>query len=399
MRILWVAAGFLHPTTRGGQIRTLETLRRLHVRHEIHYAALADAAQPEGPARAAEYSTRCYAVPHRAPRRGSPAFAAQMAANLVERLPLAVSRYRSKALRETIRSLLSERRFDSVVCDFLFPAPNLERVEDCVLFEHNVETTIWRRHTETSGDPLRRAYFGMQARRMFAYEREVCRKARHVIAVSEVDAGAIRRMFGAERVSAISTGVDVERFRPPAERPPDADLVFAGSLDWMPNIDGVEYFIGEILPLIWARRPQCRVTLAGRTPPASIVRLGERDARIRVTGTVPDIRPYLWGAKVAVIPLRIGSGTRLKIYEAMAAKVPVVSTTIGAEGLVYDAGGHLHIADSPAEFAARCLELLENPAERERMAEEAWRLVATRFSWEQVASEFEAILERNRLPG
>src|SRR5690606_18159112 len=124
-------------------------------------------------------------------------------------------------------------------------------------------------------------------------------------------------------VSAVPTGVDVEYFARP-ERPAFvSDLVFVGSMDYMPNVDGVLYFVREILPIIHAQRPDCTFTVVGRKPPKEIEAIAERDARIRVTGTVPDVRPYLWGAAVSVVPLRVGGGTRLKIYESMAAGTAV----------------------------------------------------------------------------
>ena len=116
-----------------------------------------------------------------------------------------------------------------------------------------------------------------------------------------------------------------------------------------------------------------------------------------VTGTVPDVRPYLWGSKVSVVPLRIGSGTRLKIYEAMAARMPVVSTTIGAEGLHVNPPHDIRIGDTPAEFATQCLDLLNDADTRESVGNAAWELVASKFSWEQVTREFEASLETNAL--
>jgi glycosyltransferase involved in cell wall biosynthesis len=393
MKILWVNAVFLHPTTKGGQIRTLGMLTELHKRHEIHYVAFENAAEPEGVQRAGEYSTRAYPVAHRVPSRRSAAFAAQVVRNLVSPLPLAVSRYQSAEMATVVRELRLKHQFDSIVCDFLFPAPNLENLEECVLFEHNVETAIWQRHAATARDPVRRLYFGVQAKRMLTYEREVCRQVARVIAVSEVDAAKIQEMFEASPVAHVSTGVDVAQFTPEKPREPALDLVFIGSMDWMANIDGVEYFTEEILPIIHRERPACNFTVVGRRPTPRILQYAREDPRIRVTGTVPDVRPYLWDAAVSIVPLRIGSGTRLKIYESMAARVPVVSTTVGAEGLEIHPPHDIRIADTPAEFARQCLELLEDSHGRGELAKAGWELVSSRFSWEQVTRQFEAILQ------
>jgi sugar transferase (PEP-CTERM/EpsH1 system associated) len=393
MKILWVKTDFLHPTTRGGQIRTLGMLRALHARHEIHYVAFDFPGNPEGPARSAEYCSQAYPVPHRVPVRTSPAFALQLAAGLFSPLPVSISRYRSSGMRSAIQSLLRQHRFDAVVCDFLFPAPNLPDLSGCVLFQHNVETMIWKRHAEHAPDPLRKAFFQMEARRMQVYEGRVCREARRVIAVSQDDADTMRRLYGLNCVPAISTGVDVEYFTPPAAPARKADLVFVGSMDWMANIDGVTWFVEEVLPLIRRRRPDCSLAVAGRRPVAAVSQLAARDPLIQVTGTVADVRPWLFGALVSIVPLRIGGGTRLKIYESMAAGVPVVSTTVGAEGLEARDGQNILLADAAARFADRCLCLLESEAERRRLAEAGREMVLSRYSWEAVAREFERLLD------
>jgi len=175
--------------------------------------------------------------------------------------------------------------------------------------------------------------------------------------------------------------------------PQVSDLAFVGSMDWAPNIDGVSHFLQEILPRIHSRRPQATFAIVGRDPPRELLAAAGKDSRVIVTGTVPDVRPYLWGAKVAVVPLRIGGGTRLKIYECMAARTPVVSTHVGAEGLDVSHPETIRLADSADQFAAQCLELLESNTERERITEAAWQLVSSKLSSEYVARRFEEVLE------
>ena len=191
MKILWVKTDFLHPTTRGGQIRTLEMVRRLHTRHELHYLAFDDPDNREGLRRAGEYSAKQYTVSHMAPARGSLAFAGQVAKGLVSSLPVAVSRWTSPAMRRRISELMRAENFDAVVCDFLAPAANFEDPSQYVLFQHNVETVIWQRHAQNASGPLRKAYFGLQAKRMFQFEHKVCRAASSVVAVSEADANTM----------------------------------------------------------------------------------------------------------------------------------------------------------------------------------------------------------------
>lgn len=393
MKILWVKSDFLHPTTKGGQIRTLGILKSLHTRHEVHYVALQSPGETEGPARSSEYCSFAYPVPQpTVPERGSLAFAGQLAAGLFSSLPISVSRYQSAAMRQRIAELERQHRFDCVVCDFLFPAPNLPDLSSCVLFQHNVEAVIWQRHVENATNPASRFYLQLQARRMASYEREVCRTVRKVIAVSEVDAGTMRRDYGLPAVGVAPTGVDLDYFDPPLDPAFMADLVFLGSMDWMPNIDGMEWFVREVLPLIRRRKPDCSLAIVGRKPPDSVRRLADEHPGVQVTGTVPDVRPWLWGSRVSVVPLRVGGGTRLKIYEAMAARIPVVSTTIGAEGLDVRDGENIFIADQPAELADRCLALLGNPDVRVRIASTAWKEISARYSWDAVSRCFERLL-------
>lgn len=314
---------------------------------------------------------------------------------MFSKLPVIVARKRSATVKRIAKTLLADERFDIVVCDFLTPTVNLPADQPFVLFEHNVETMIWRRYAEQARDPIRRSFFRSQANRLQACETSACRRATHVIAVSDADADMLRQMCGVSHVSSVPTGVDSAYFsRPPT---PDAkfacDLLFTGSMDWMPNIDGIRWFVKEILPSIRRRLPHCSLTIAGRRPTAAIRALESVDPLIRVTGTVDDIRPYLWAGRVSVVPLRVGSGTRLKIYEAMAAGIPVVATTVGAEGLDVSSPENIRIADAADGFASACLELLGDQRVHANQASAAARLVREKFSWEIVAARFEEILQ------
>jgi glycosyltransferase involved in cell wall biosynthesis len=391
VKILWVKTDFLHPTTRGGQIRTLETIKRLHTRHEVHYVAYDNPAQPEGLQRAHEYCSHVYPLTLDVPPRRSLKFAGQLVGNLFSSLPLSITRYCSPAMSGQIAKLVDTLPFDSLVCDFLTPAPNFPDMGKVILFQHNVETMIWRRHAEQSPDPVRKAYFQMQAERMFNCERDVCRAAARVIAVSPQDATTMKQMFDVESFS-VPTGVDLDYFRRPADTPHKADLVFVGSMDWLPNSNGVNYFVSEVMPLIWQHKPDCTFAIVGRAPAPDILGLAHKDSRLTVTGTVPDVRPWMWGASVAVVPLRIGGGTRLKIYEAMAAGTATVSTTIGAEGLDVSHPENIRLADTPQALAAECLTLLTDQGQRDAVAAAALHLVTSRYSWDATTATFERLL-------
>ncbi len=395
MHILWISPSFLHPTDRGGQIRTLGMMKELHKRHTIHFAALNSANNPEGPARAHEYSTSHTEVIQSPPARNSLAILPQLAASIFSPIPIAVSRYASRELLHKLQTLVREQKFDSIVCDFLHAAPNTPDLSKAVLFQHNVETTIWQRHAETATGP-KKLFASLQAKKMEAYERDISRRAKFVIAVSGLDADRMKKMFAITNVSAVPTGVDLDYFRKPATAT-TTDLIFCGSMDWLPNVDAVEHFLLEIFPLIRAQRPETTFVIAGRSPDPRVLRAAEGMPGVSVTGKVPDMRPYLWASKISIVPIRIGGGTRLKVYECMAAGLPVVSTTIGAEGLAYTADQDILIADTPAAFAQHCLTLLSNEPTRQSIAAEALILVERSFSWASATAHFESILEANRL--
>jgi glycosyltransferase involved in cell wall biosynthesis len=397
MKILWVCPFFLHPTDRGAQIRTLGMLKELNKRHEIHYAALNDPRNLEGPQRSQDYSSRHFFAEHSAPGRRSIGILPQLAASFVHPQPMAVFRYSSKKLRQMIDAWIAAEHYDAIVCDFLFSADNLTDLGQCVLFQHDVLTTIWQRHVEQNSGSWKNIFFKMQLAKMKAYEGNICRAARHVVAVSEIDAAKFKRMYGIESVSSISTGVDVDYFAPRDGEFPVSDLVFCGSMDSLPNVDAVEYFLAEVFPLIRQRLPAATFMIAGRSPDARVLKASQGLTGVSVSGTVEDVRPYLWGSKISIVPIRIGSGTRLKIYECMAAGVPVVSTTVGAEGLSYEDGADIVIEDDPAGFADACVRLLTEDAARRAIANNGLARMQAMNSWEAASREFEAILESNRL--
>ena len=216
MKVLWVNTNFMHPTTKGGQIRTLEMLRHLHRWNEVHFVAIENLAEPEGPARSREYCFRAYPMQHRIPPKNSFRFVTQLARGLVSSMPVAVERFHSAELGRFLEDLVRKERFDRAVLDFLPPTAYFPYPERSLLFQHNVETMIWRRHVEHAQDPLRKLYFRRQAHLMYEYERRVCRAAGHIVAVSANDAEQMRKLFGVTRVSEIPTGVNLEYFAPPA---------------------------------------------------------------------------------------------------------------------------------------------------------------------------------------
>lgn len=399
MRILWIKTSPLHPLTRGGDLRTFNLLRHLHQRHEVSFVGMtADAGQVMGTQQAGEFST--HAVWAHEPKASLQLarwkFLAGALANVGSALPYAVARFKSARLRELLSVKLKAERFDVVVADFLFPAASLpwelkgESRCPWVLFQHNVESMIWRRRAEGKKGAVAR-YYQSQRDRMLRFEREASSRFDGVLAVSEEDA----RIFNEEMrltnvLGVVPTGVDLDYFQSvPRTRAAVPTVVFMGSMDWYANVDGVKWFVQEVWPLVQREMPQAKFIVVGRKPPAEIEALATSGRNIEVTGTVPDVRPFLRGADVIVVPLRIGGGTRLKIYEAMAAEVPVVSTWIGAEGLSVEDGRHVLLANSAEDTAAQVLKVLRTPAFGAELARHALEEVARPCSWAAAADIFE----------
>jgi len=391
VHLLWLKTELLHPLDKGGRIRTYQMLRHLVRDHRITYLTLDDGrCDADAVERAAEYCTDLMRIPMRTAAKGSPAFYWELLRNLASPLPYAVAKYRSAAMGGEIARCV-RGSIDLVVCDFLFPAVNVPEhlPVPAVLFQHNVEASIWERHAAVASHPLKRAYLHRQWLRMQAFERMQCRRFDHVVAVSPEDAAAFAEGYGARAVSHVPTGVDVDYFRPTGTTPSDPRaLLFTGSMDWMPNEDAVAYFVDAMLPAIESEIPDVSFTIVGRNPSPSVYGLMAKSSRVRVTGTVPDVRPYLDAARVFVVPLRVGGGTRLKIFEAMAMEKAIVTTSIGAEGLPVRHGEHLLIADTAPAFAEAVLKLLRDPTLAAAMGARAAELVRSHFGWRHAAEQF-----------
>jgi len=389
MRILWIKTELLHPLDKGGRIRSYQMLRSLSRQHHVTFLCLDDGlAASDALERAREYAQEVVVVPFRPPAKGSVGFFLALLRNLFSPLPYAVARYESSPLRQEILRLAEAS--DLIVCDFLAPSINVPAglPAPVVLFQHNVEAVIWQRHVSVPQPALRRAYFHAQWQRMRRYEAEQCRRFTQVIAVSTIDAERMQREYQVASVGSVPTGVDLEYFSPSLRPTQSRELVFIGSMDWMPNEDGIRWFATEVFGRLQALVDGVRLTVVGRSPSRTLRELASRNPAIEVTGTVGDVRPYLERAGVSVVPLRIGGGTRLKIYEAMAAGVPVVTTAIGAEGLPMRHGEHLLIADTVDEQVSAICALLRDRASANLLAANALRHVQKHCSWDAVAEYF-----------
>lgn len=392
MQILFLQKRLLFPTNTGGKIRSLNILKHLAQWHDVTYVSniLRDE-EPYKPAMQALGLAMESVAWSEYPRLSVRFLVFALRNLLLSRFPLNVDKDFDRRLRARVDKLLHDQQFDLLICDFVQMARNAVGF-DCpsVLFQHNVEAEIFSRMALTSRWPFS-SYLRMQAARMAKFEAFCGSQFTRVIAVSPRDQSHFENVYQLTNVRAIETAVDTSYFsnqgRAPALPP---QILFVGSMDWQPNRHGIKHFAQSILPLIRGQFPTAELIIVGRNPPADVRSL-EQIPGVRVTGTVEDTRPYLGKATVSIVPLYVGGGTRLKIFEAMASGVPVVSTTLGAEGLALENRKQLLIADSDEEFAQSVKLLLSDLAGAQAMADRASQYVHSKFGSEVVARQFEAI--------
>jgi len=397
VRVLWVKGGKLLPVDTGGKIRTYNILRRLSQDKDHNLTLISY----YGGRRDTEYET---ALPQHFPHAQVVYTAAtesdglrgvvDYARKLPRLAPYSVSKFTHPPVRKLIASHLASGQFDVAVCDFLAPSLNFPKnlPIPCLLFQHNVESALWRRMATTESHPLRKLAYTLEAARMSRYERRTLARFHHIVAVSEHDRQQMVGMDPSCEITVNPTGVDTQQFQvaPPSSAAPPR-IVFTGSMDWEPNIDAMEYFCTQIWPRVLSEFPDAIFQIVGRTPLPRVQRLASKS--VVVTGTVPSVQDYLRDATVVVVPLRIGGGTRLKIYEAMAMGKALVSTSIGAEGLNFDNGRDLLLADDVKSFADAILLLLRDAQLRRRIEQAAVQLAA-QFDWSVVARQFAEVLQR-----
>jgi glycosyltransferase involved in cell wall biosynthesis len=398
VRIIWLKSDYIDPPDTGGKIRTYNLLRQLRSLCNVTYLSLTTTASPKGDPVDLPWASQVVTFPQSEEPKEGLKFYSHVLARMFSTQPFIVQKYRSREIRQYQRRLhpsfgdpkTSDGR-NVLVCDFLEMAGNVVWSARCpkILFQHNVESTIWRRYFENEENPLKKAYFWFEYQRLKRFERIACNQFDLVLAVSAQDKYVLQHDLEVRTpVEVIETGVDVEFFAPPGDvdRVPGR-LLFLGSLDWMPNIDGINWFVREIYPRIKAKSPHVTLDIVGRRPTAAIRGLSGADSSIRVCGSVPDVRPYIAAADLFVVPLRVGSGTRLKIFEAMAMRCPVVSTTVGAEGLPVQHDRHLLLADSAQSFSDTVVSILADPARKQTIAATGYEFVVANYSWKRVGAQ------------
>jgi len=395
MRLLFLTAELPEPAHAGGTLRTNGLLRAAHAAgHEVHLLAFATRDQLNAQRdRLAAYCARVETVspPQRKP-------ADRLRDLLLTDKADMQGRCFSAHYQHALAKLLEQTPFDLVQIESLemtIYAPVVRRVQPTtplIYDSFNAEFDLERGKLARLPGAL---YSFVQWRRLMRYERQVVREATHTIAVSDADAEAFRRLAPGCPVSVVPNGIDVARYAV-ADTSLDlgpAPLVFTGSMGYRPNVDAVLWFANHVLDRVRAHVPEARFFIVGSHPHRRLNSLRDRDG-VQITGWVPDVNPFLSAAAVYVVPLRMGSGTRLKLLQAMAARRAVVSTRVGAQGLDVQDGAQLRLADTEEAFARAVIELLRGPAQRAALGERAAQYVARGYDWPVIAPRLLAVYDK-----
>jgi len=298
----------------------------------------------------------------------------------------------SKRFEAALNQMLASQPFDVVQTEFSHLGPfTLQTSALKVLDTHNVEYDNFRRMWESSPWGVKKLHYGLEYRKMRADELEWCRRQDVVLTTSERDREIFEHDVPGVPKRVVSNGVDSDYFTPapPGQAVEPWTLAFTGMMAYVPNHDGIKWFLDEVFPLIVQRAPQVKLFVVGKNPPPHITQ--RESASVKVTGTVPDVRPYVWRAAAYVVPLRMGGGTRLKIAEAMAMKKPIISTRVGCEGIELVDGESALLADEPRAFADAVVKVLEDQALGARLGERAYQLAKAKYDWRSIAETLDGI--------
>jgi polysaccharide biosynthesis protein PslH len=394
MRVVIVDGDVPFPASSGKRLRTLNLMLRLARRHDITYIARCHGGPAElRPARdyLEDHGVRAVLVDHPTPRKSGPGFYARLAANLLSPLPYSAASHVSAPVWQAVRAHAATHTTDLWQFEWtpyvaaLGHAPGARRL----LVAHNVDTLIWQRYHATETNPLRRWYVRGQWRKFERLERRVFAAVDRVVAVSEEDAALVRGHFGVEHVDVVDNGIDRPYFEHVAgERRPEA-ILFLGSLEWRPNLDAVRLLLDQVFPAVRARVPSAHLSVVGRNPPPWLAQRVQAMEGVELHANVADVRPYLGACGVLAVPLRIGGGSRLKILEALASGLPVVSTRVGAEGLCLEAGRDLVVVKDGADMADALVHCIRHPEEARQTAARGRQLVLERYDWDALAGKLE----------
>ncbi len=401
MKILFLSPTVPFPLTDGGRIRVFNLLKQIAQKSDVTLLALeTQPTDADGVAELQQLGVQVHLVPN-APTLPRVSFGT-LAKAFFKRQPITVARYDVPTYRRKLRTLLANETFDLVHYEMFHVAQfHTETDLPDVLSQQNVDSAIWRRLCSETANPFYKFAYWTQQLAFQRYECLLSPKFDAVTCTSDIDAAVFAQHCPKDAIEIIPNGVDVTHYQPDFAAEAPAHLIYIGSMDWYPNEDAVAFFADEVFSRIQEKVPDVAFSIVGGNPSGRVQKLAERDGVV-VTGRVPEIKPYFAEATVFVVPLRIGSGTRLKILEALAMGKAIVSTSVGAEGLDLKNGEEIFIADEPEAFADAVTRLLTDTELRRKIGKNGRARVERDYDWRSIGEKlhtlYNQILQQQPIP-
>jgi glycosyltransferase involved in cell wall biosynthesis len=397
MNILFLSTRSPYPLISGHSLRTYHILKGASQNHDVTFVTFVQLPEHELKKENLNHlRSFCKAVyPFEIPADMSKIiFAKMLFLNLFSSLPFVAQKYDAPLMREKIREIIQKEHIDLVHVDLLPLTAYINEFESLpkILVNHNVESVRLYRWFRTEPNPAKKAYLGIQWLKLRSFERSAMNRFDGCVVVSEIDRELLIKMGVKSKLFVVPNGTNTKFFKPNNGKVVENSVLWIGHMDVHTNKDAVLYFWKDIYPILQRKYPEVKMTFVGTAPPKEISAAARTDGNVRVTGFVDDIRPYIDEAAVMVVPIRIGSGTRLKILDAMAMRKAIVSTSVGCEGLNVNDGKDIVIADDPENFAVKTIELLKSADKRVNLEKNALELAKT-YDWDLITQRQEAVYQ------
>lgn len=393
MRVLVLTAKAIWPLLGGAEIRNFSLLKETSQHHDVYLLSfLLNPGDRDNFGGLEPFCRKIVGIDLVRPKWSRVARAARSA--LGGSRPFIIDDYHRREMAHALERMVREERIDVIHAHFLHVGQYAAHKGSAafVYDAHNVEHVLWQRFAAVHRDPVLRAFARIQLPKFVRWQQRVAALSEKVVTLSDADRDEFLRIAPQADVTTVPNGADIDYFRPLDGVPVEQNaLVYFANFGWPPQDDAAIYFHDEILPLVRREFPDVKLYLAGKTPPEAIRRLAS--ASVVVTGMVPDIREYIQRAAVVVLPLRVGAGTKHRVFQALAMEKPLVTTGVGAEGIALEHGRNAMIADDPATFAAHVVDLLRDPARRRALGAAGRELVVSRYDWRANYAKLETVFQ------
>jgi len=396
LKILEITTRLPYPPTNGGKLVTFNIVKYLALRgHDITLICFGDKVK-----KVPELEKYCKLI---IIRKNIKTNVMGLLFNLYLDVPYGPSKYHSRIIGKKINNIIKRNNYEIIHLDHLHTAYYglfIKKKYDLpvILQEHNVENMIMKRYYQNQKNIFIKFYAYLQYKKLYKYESKICEIFNRCFMLTKIDEKIIKDMNSNIKTSVVPAGVDTSYFYPIKVREEEFSLISVASMDWLPNIEAINWFCKEVLPLIKRKIQKIKLYIIGINPPNSIKSLANNN--VIVTGFVEDVREYIAKGQVFIVPLKTGSGMRIKILNALAMAKAIVSTSIGCEGIEVTDGENIFIADSKEKFAEKIIYLLNNESERKRLGENGLKLVKKKYCWEKIVenieNEYKEIIKENK---